>query len=237
MCPPSFCFLANAEEERGHTWVAPYIRSSMPTDHHHYEKAFETWLRRRRTPFVAIEQVRRSADREGPIKSFDFLVHAGRRHYVVDVKGRRFPTVSAGRETWWENWIHWDDLEGLFAWEQHFGESYEGLLVFCYWLQLPPPVTLPLENRGESRDGPGSGTCETGRCSASEREDRDGPRSGTVPIFSLDGRDYLMVAVPARVFAEHCRKRSARWKAVHVPEKVFTGIIRPVEFFVPGSPP
>ena len=53
----------------------------------------------------------------------------------------------------------------------------------------------------------------------------------------LDGRDYLMVAVLARVFAEHCRKRSARWKAVHVPEKVFTGIIRPVEFFVPGSPP
>ena len=179
-------------------------------DHKHYERAFESWLRQRRVPYVAIEQVRRSADREGPIKSFDFLVHSGRKHWVVDVKGKRFPAVSGTRETWWENWIHLDDIEGLFAWEQHFGASYEALLVYCYWLQLPPgdgkKGTVPLKAQG-----------------------------GQSP-FSFDGRDYLLVAVPARTFAEHCRKRSARWKAVHVPEKVFTGLIRPVEAFFPGSP-
>ncbi len=168
-------------------------------DHHHYERAFESWLRQRRVPYVAIEQVRRSADKDGPIKSFDFLVHSGRRHWVVDVKGKRFPAASGTRETWWENWIHLADIEGLFAWEQHFGAGYEALLVYAYWLQIPA----------------------------------GGP---AVPAtLSFDGRDYLLVAVPVRKFAEHCRRRSTRWKAVHVPEKTFTKLIRPVDFFITGA--
>ncbi len=179
-------------------------------DHHHYEKAFEAWLRRRRAPYVAIDQVRRSADREGPIKSFDFLVHAGRRHYIVDVKGKRFPQVSSGRETWWENWVHFDDIEGLFAWESHFGADYEALLVYCYWLQIPPA------SRVEGK----SGTV---------------PESRGQSPFSFDGRDYLLVAAPARAFAERCHRRSARWKAVSVPEKDFTRLIKPAEFYIPGT--
>jgi len=106
-------------------------------DHEHYERAFEEWLRRGRIPYVPVDQVRRSTDREGPIKSFDFLVHAGDRHYIVDVKGKCFPQVSRGREVYWENWIHFSDLEGLLAWEGHFGVGYTGLLVYCYWLQVP----------------------------------------------------------------------------------------------------
>ena len=108
------------------------------TDHEHYERAFETWLREYRVPYVTVDQVRRPADRDGPLKNFDFLVHAGDRHYIVDVKGKRFPQTSRGREAYWENWIHFSDLEGLFAWERHFGDGYKALLVYCYWLQLPP---------------------------------------------------------------------------------------------------
>ena len=160
---------------------------------------------------MAIDQVRRSADREGPIKSFDFLVHAGRRHYIVDVKGKRFPRLSKGRETWWENWIHFADLEGMFAWEAHFGASYEALLVYCYWLQAPLP--LP----GEKGDSPLNSA------------------KGTVPFFSFGGRDYLLAACPARAFAERCRRRSARWQAVHVPEKEFTRLIKPAGFYIPGT--
>ncbi len=197
-------------------------------DHHHYERAFETWLRRRRAPYVAIDQVRRSADRQGPIKSFDFLVHAGRKHYIVDVKGKRFPQSSSGRETWWENWVHFDDLEGLFAWESHFGPDYEALLVYCYWLQIPAAGTDSAFPSSEKR-------CLSPLCGAVEG------KSGTVPEnrgqsrFSFDGRDYLLVAVPARAFAERCRRRSARWKAVHVPEKDFTRLIKPAEFYIPGT--
>ncbi len=179
-------------------------------DHHHYERAFEAWLRRRKAPYVAIDQVRRSADSEGPIKSFDFLVHAGRKHYIVDVKGKRFPRVSKGRETWWENWIHFADLEGLFAWESHFGAGYEALLVFCYWLQAPALGTGSVPPSSEK-------PC--------------------LPPFRLDGRDYLIVACPARAFAERCRRRSTRWQAVHVAEKDFTRLIRPADYYIPGESP
>jgi len=166
-------------------------------DHEHYERAFEEWLRRGRVPFVPVEQVRRSPGREGPIKSFDFLVHAGERHYIVDVKGKCFPEVSRGREVYWENWIHFSDLEGLFAWEGHFGEGYTGLLVYCYWLQLPA----------------------------------GGP--AVARTITTGVRDYLIVAIPARTFAENCRRRSTRWQAVHVPVRRFTSLVKPVEHFIP----
>lgn len=172
----------------------------MPRDrgHEHYERAFETWLRDRKIPYLSVEQLRRSSDREGPIKNFDFLVHCGSRHYIVDVKGRRFPQTSRGRETWWENWIHYGDLEGLFAWEKHFGEGYEGLLVYCYWLQLP--------------------ACD----------------ESVTRTASVDGRDYLIVAIEAKRFAENCRKRSAKWQALSIPAKTFTSLIRPIDrFFTP----
>lgn len=186
--------------------------TASPRDHHHYERAFEEWLRARRAPYVAIDQVRRSADQQGPIKSFDFLVHAGRKHYIVDVKGKRFPQVSKRREAWWENWVHFDDIEGLFAWESHFGADYEALLVYCYWLQASP-------RGGENGDSP------------------NGSKAGTVPAFSFGGRDYLLVAVPARAYAERCRRRSTRWKAVHVPEKEFTRLIKPAEHYIRGQAP
>jgi len=168
-------------------------------DHGHYERAFETWLRACRVPFVTVDQVRRPADSEGPLKNFDFLVHAGERHYIVDVKGKQFPQTSRGREAYWENWVHFSDLEGLFAWERHFGDGYEALLVYCYWLQT-------------------------------------GADEPTVKrTVSLDGRDYLIVAIRAADFAEHCRRRSRRWQAVHVPVKEFTTLVRPIDHFIPGG--
>lgn len=166
-------------------------------EHEHYERAFEAWLREHRVPYVTVQQVRRSADEEGPIKSFDFLVHAGERHYIVDVKGKQFPQVSRGREAYWENWIHFSDLEGLFAWESHFGDDYTALLVYCYWFQLPT---------------------------------EDGTVEKTI---SMGGRDYLIVAIGARTFAENCRRRSRRWQAVHIPAKEFTSLVKPIEHFIP----
>jgi hypothetical protein len=165
-------------------------------DHERYERAFEAWLRGRQVPYLSVQQLRRTHDDAGPIKSFDFLVHARERHYIVDVKGKRFPQVSRGREAYWENWIHLSDIEGLFAWESHFGPGYVSLLVFCYWLQLPE----------------GDGT--------------------VTRTLSMDGRDYLMVGLPARKFAEHARARSSRWRAVHVPASTFTSLVKPIEHFI-----
>ena len=167
-------------------------------EHGHYERAFEAWLREHRAPYVTVDQVHRPADSEGPLKNFDFLVHAGERHYIVDVKGKQFPQVSRGREAYWENWIHLSDLEGLLAWERHFGDGYTALLVYCYWLQLP---------------GDGGSVKRT---------------------ILTGGRDYLIVGIPAALFAENCRRRSRRWQAVHVPVKEFTSLVKPIGRFSPG---
>lgn len=110
-------------------------------NHAHYEEAFKHYLGDHRVPFVTVQQLARSADEIGRIKNFDFLVHAGAgEHYIVDVKGKRFPSAAGKREVFWENWIHLDDLDGLVAWEEHFGPGYTGLLVFVYWLQAEVPA-------------------------------------------------------------------------------------------------
>jgi hypothetical protein len=60
----------------------------------------------------------------------------------VDVKGRRFPGISAGKARYtWECWADREDVSGLQCWEQRFGQGYRGLLVFTY--QLGPEVELP----------------------------------------------------------------------------------------------
>ena len=117
------------------------IMVSMTTKNHaHYENAFKHYLTDHRVPFITVQQLARSADAVGKIKNFDFLVHApSGPHYIVDVKGKHFPSTSSKSEVFWENWVHLDDLDGLAAWEEHFGKDYAGLLVFVYWLQADVP--------------------------------------------------------------------------------------------------
>src|SRR6185503_11536398 len=58
----------------------------------------------------------------------------GRRAWLVDVKGRKFPYEVNGSRRYWENWVTKEDLEGLKRWEGVFGEGFEPVLVFVYWL-------------------------------------------------------------------------------------------------------
>ena len=96
----------------------------------HYEVAFEAFLRRRKVPYVAVNESRRSLLREGTLKSLDFIVSPDKADgsYLVDVKGRRFPS---GRQ-YWRNWSTTDELRSLSHWEEVFGERCTGLLVFAY---------------------------------------------------------------------------------------------------------
>jgi hypothetical protein len=83
------------------------------------------------------------------------------------------------------------DLDGLAAWEEHFGPGYTGLFVFVYWLQADVPAPADLN------------------------------------VYEYDKRQYLMVALSVADFLDHCRRRSLRWQALYVPDKVFLGLIRP----------
>mgnify|MGYP000856966991 CR=1 FL=1 len=99
----------------------------------HYEVAFEAYLRSRKVPYVAVDEARRSVLSSGTtIKSLDFIVSSpGPATWLVDVKGRRFPTGEVGKQ-YWKNWSTRDDLVSLAQWEELFGESFQALFVFAY---------------------------------------------------------------------------------------------------------
>jgi hypothetical protein len=100
----------------------------------HYEGAFEEYLRRWGVPYVAVDEARRSLLSEGgSIKSLDFIVASGRGpvSWLVDVKGRRFPSGDEQKQ-YWKNWSTRDDLRSLAQWEELFGADFCAAFVFAY---------------------------------------------------------------------------------------------------------
>lgn len=99
----------------------------------HYEAAFEAYLRRLHVPYVAVDELRRALTADGQsIKNLDFIVASpGGVSWLVDVKGRRFPSGDDQRH-YWKNWSTGDDLESLARWECLFGPAFSGLFVFAY---------------------------------------------------------------------------------------------------------
>lgn len=105
----------------------------------HYDVAFEAYLRTLRTPYVSVDETRRALLAEASLKSFDFIVYSpAGENLLVDVKGRRFPTVSTSGTHCWENWATRDDLVSLLQWEQVFGSGFQSVLVFAYDVQGEP---------------------------------------------------------------------------------------------------
>ncbi len=109
----------------------------------HYETAFAAFLRCRGIPYVSVDETRRSLAGQRSLKNLDFIVSPPpqRRSWLVDVKGRRFPT---GQSQYWRNWVTAEELSSLSGWEALFGERFTALLVFAYEVvgELAP---LPVE--------------------------------------------------------------------------------------------
>jgi len=105
----------------------------MANRDNHYEAAFEAYLRQRRLPYVAVDEAKRSLlAGGGSVKSLDFIVSAPTgRTWLVDVKGRRFPSGDDQKQ-YWKNWSPREDLESLAQWESLFGPGFAGLFVFAY---------------------------------------------------------------------------------------------------------
>ncbi|GAB6167227.1 hypothetical protein JCM19992_32270 [Thermostilla marina] len=100
----------------------------------HYEAAFEAFLRHYRVPYIAVDEAKRSlCEADQSIKSLDFVVTAKGVNWLVDVKGRRFPSGPRGSD-YWRNWAFEEDLVSLDRWEKLFGPGFAGLFVFAYHL-------------------------------------------------------------------------------------------------------
>jgi hypothetical protein len=124
----------------------------MANRDNHYEAAFEEFLRSRGVPYVAVDEARRSLLSDGAsIKSLDFIVSSpGPNTWLVDVKGRRFPSGDEQKQ-YWKNWSTADDLRSLAQWERLFGGNFFGLFVFAYDV-LGERAPLPAEQLFEFRE-------------------------------------------------------------------------------------
>ncbi len=101
----------------------------------HYEAAFEDFVWSQAWPYVPVDEKKKAIFAGARVKSFDFIVYPpGRGAWLVDVKGRKFPYEINGSRRYWENWVTKEDLEGLKRWEGVFGDGFEPVLVFVYWL-------------------------------------------------------------------------------------------------------
>jgi hypothetical protein len=118
----------------------------------HYEAAFEDFLRQRRLAYIAVDEGRRSLVAGGTLKSLDFIVSPpGQPSWLVDVKGRRFPSGDEHHQ-YWKNWSTRDDLRSLAAWQRQFGPGFFSMLVFAYHLvgsRSPLPSDQLFAFRGE----------------------------------------------------------------------------------------
>ena len=117
----------------------------MAQRRHHYEAAFEGYLRQRRIPYVAVDEAKKSLLPGSPagvggvraLKSFDFVLYGQGSNLLAEVKGRR---VASPRRL--ERWVTLDDVESLRAWEALFGPQFEACFIFMYLHEAQPADAL-----------------------------------------------------------------------------------------------
>lgn len=188
----------------------------MTQRRHHYEVAFEDYLRARRIPYVAVDEAKKAllpgcahlslSNDPGAVKSFDFVLYGETTNLLVEVKGRRIPrragasarTLEGGMvlhrpppRSGLQNWVTRDDVESLTTWERLFGANFEAVFVFVYWCDDQPPDALFQE------------------------------------VFENRDRWYALRSVRVGDYARAMRTRSERWHTVHVPTGAFERISHP----------
>lgn len=102
----------------------------------HYEAAFEALLRERGIPCVAVDEAKRAVFANAKLKSFDFVVYSTKGcNLLVDVKGRQLRGDTWARSV--QTWTTRQDVEDLAQWEQVFGEGFQAVFMFVYWIDAP----------------------------------------------------------------------------------------------------
>jgi len=186
----------------------------MAQRRHHYEQAFEAYIRQERIPYVAVNEAKKAllpagaslrllpADPESGIqsqslKSFDFVVYGSGLNLLTEIKGRRLTPRSSRaaqlRPTTrrLESWVNADDVRSMLHWQALFGPDFRAVFVFLYWCD-----ELPADGLFEE-------------------------------IVEHRGRWYALRAVAVDDYARFMRVRSPRWGTVHVDGATFARISHP----------
>lgn len=172
----------------------------MSSRRNHYEQAFEAYLSHRGTPFVAVEDVKHFAKERTGTKAFDYIVYPpDGRACLVDVKGRKAGRASPDGDCRQGNWVTRADVRDLVTWQSVFGEDFQAVFVFAYWLAWGT----------DAKSGP------------------EAAFGGS--LFRFAGRRYSYWLVPVCDYDKRQTRRSKRWDTVSVPTKEFREISRPLE--------
>ncbi|MBY0111526.1 MAG: HYExAFE family protein [Phycisphaerales bacterium] len=189
----------------------------MTQRRHHYEAAFEDFLRSARIPYVAVDEAKKALlpetasprleysragdERPTSVKSFDFVIYGESQNLLLEVKGRRISprTLAAARtsnrggstRSRLESWVTQDDVDSLATWGSLFGSGFEPAFVFVYWCDEQPPDALFQE------------------------------------IFESRGRWYALRCVLLSDYRANMKVRSPRWRTVHVSSSRFEQISQP----------
>jgi hypothetical protein len=180
----------------------------MAQRRHHYEHAFERFLRDHRVPYISVDEAKKSllpgdgrTDRVGKLKNFDFVIYGTGGNLLVEVKGRRLPRVRLKDGTpaspRMECWVTLDDIEALRRWRTLFGPEFEPVFVFLYWCEGVPPDGLFVET------------------------------------VSHQGRWYTMRCIDVESYTSAMRTRSEKWGTVSLSKADFERLSRP--FVVEGA--
>lgn len=182
----------------------------MPQRRHHYERAFESYLRDQRIRYVSVDEARRAFLPDGAkfrihtdggsagvaLKSFDFVLYGESMNWLVDVKGRqvkvRGRSVGSPASGRMECWATRDDIQGLKAWERLFGEGFRAALIFVYWCEDAPPAGLFQD------------------------------------LTEYQGRWYALRSITADDYASAMKTRSARWGTVDLAQPDFERLSQPL---------
>lgn len=176
----------------------------MAQRRHQYERAFESFLRVRQIPYVAVNEAKKallpegaslmvSACERGPrsLKSFDFVVYGSGVNLLVEIKGRKLGAGGANAAPRLESWVTLDDIESLRVWESLFGTGFQPAFVFVYRCEVPPPDGLFQE------------------------------------IFEFEGTWFVLRAVLLGAYVDRMRTRSPRWRTVHLSKSDFEQVSHP----------
>ena len=102
----------------------------------HYEAAFESFLREKTLPYVAVDEAKKALFANARLKSFDFVVYSRKGpNLLIDIKGRKCKS-GAGRGSL-QNWATEQDVTDLAQWEQVFGDGFRAVMTFVYWIDAP----------------------------------------------------------------------------------------------------
>ncbi|QOJ00441.1 MAG: HYExAFE family protein [Phycisphaeraceae bacterium] len=188
----------------------------MAQRRHHYEHAFEAYLRARKVPYVAVDEAKKAilpdgaplevrvvdadgAGKPAALKSFDFVIYGHGTNLLVEVKGRKIARralaitspASATTRGRLETWVTADDIESLTAWGRLFGPEFTPAFLFVYWCDEQPPDALFEE------------------------------------VFEHRGRWYALRAITLDEYRSAMKVRSLRWRTVHLPAAAFDRLSRP----------